>query len=337
MTITTLRKHIAASPTQTSVPRLRMEPTGAHRTLLDGGWWPRSTDPATALAGLVLAIDGLRGPVTRLVLSAHGWDSRLHRLRVADRVLRLGHFSSQPASLLTALCDNGDRVDLLVVAPGTEPGTADAAMLMAATSGNLIHAQHILAHLDTCHAPTPTTPLKPRGPCGRTTAASPQQLPRASPVFRSPRPSRANSSRWAARRRRAASRLRHTSLSAGTRTRDRIRRRQAAKAPPIAGFADSACKPEAEMPYHGPRRLPSRIVGSGEDVEQAGHLQHQAHEESRMADLQLASAGLGGGVRGDEHPNAGAVHKRACGQFGDAAQASASAPQGRGRMAVTAA
>lgn len=153
MTITTLRKHIAASPTPPSTPRLRMEPTGAHRTLLDGGWWPRSTDPVAELPGLVLAIDGLRGPVTRLVLSFHGWDSQPRRLRVADRVLRLGYFSSQPASLLTALCGNGDRVDLLVVAPGTEPGTADAAMLLAATSGNLVHAQHILAHLDTLPRP----------------------------------------------------------------------------------------------------------------------------------------------------------------------------------------
>lgn len=40
-------------------------------------------------------------------------------------------------------------------------------------------------------------------------------------------------------------------------------------------------------------RLPSRIVGRGEDVEQAGHLQCQAHEASRMADPQLASAGPG--------------------------------------------
>lgn len=149
MTSTTLRKHIAASPTPPSAPRLRMEPTGARRTLLDGGWWPRSTDPVAELPGLVLAIDGLRGPVTRLVLSAHGWDSQPRRLRVADRVLRLGYFGSQPASLLTALCANGDRVDLLVVSPGTEPGTADAAMLLAATTGNLVHAQHILAHLDT--------------------------------------------------------------------------------------------------------------------------------------------------------------------------------------------
>jgi hypothetical protein len=33
--------------------RLRLEPTGSARTLLDGGWWPRSADPvATTATGL---------------------------------------------------------------------------------------------------------------------------------------------------------------------------------------------------------------------------------------------------------------------------------------------
>jgi len=41
-------------------PRLRMEPTGSRHTLLDGAWWPRSTDLVAALPGLVLAIDRLR-------------------------------------------------------------------------------------------------------------------------------------------------------------------------------------------------------------------------------------------------------------------------------------
>jgi hypothetical protein len=63
-------------------------------------------------------------------------------------VLRLGYFSSQPVSLLTAICGN-DRVDMLVV----PPRTADAAMILAATATNLVHTQHILLAVST----TPTT------------------------------------------------------------------------------------------------------------------------------------------------------------------------------------
>jgi hypothetical protein len=143
MTITSL--------TPPSTPRLRMETTGSRRTLLDGAWWPRSTDPVAELPGLVLAIDKLRGPVTRLVLAAAGWDSHPRRLGIAGRVLRLGYFSSQPVSLLTAICGN-DRIDLLVVPPHTADGTADAAMVLAATTNNLVHAQHILLAVS-----TPTT------------------------------------------------------------------------------------------------------------------------------------------------------------------------------------
>jgi hypothetical protein len=127
-----------------SIPRLRMEPTGSQRTLLDGGWWPRSTDPVAELPRLVLAIDILRGPVTRLILAAEGWDSHPRRLRVGGRVLKLSYFACQPISLLTALSGNGHRVDLLVVAPDTARGPADAAMILATTTGNRVHSGHII-------------------------------------------------------------------------------------------------------------------------------------------------------------------------------------------------
>src|SRR6266540_430195 len=101
---TSSARRAVASTSPPAVPRLCMEQTGGRPTLLDGGWWPRSTDPVAELPGLVLAIDKLRGPVTRLVLAADGWDSHPRRLGINGRMLRLGYFSSQPTSLLTALC-----------------------------------------------------------------------------------------------------------------------------------------------------------------------------------------------------------------------------------------
>jgi len=145
MTLAPPRRSTAVSAAPPSTPRLRIEPTGSRRTLLDGGWWPRSHDPVAELPGLILAIDTIRGPITRLVLSAAGWRDQPRRLGMAGRVLRLGYFASQSPFLLTALCgDNGDRVDLLVVPPDTDAETADAAMNLAATTGNLLHAPDIL-------------------------------------------------------------------------------------------------------------------------------------------------------------------------------------------------
>lgn len=133
-------------------PRLRLEPTGSSRTLLDGGWWPRSKDPVAELPDLVLAIGTLRGPVTRLVLSADGWDSHPRRLTVGGLVLRLGWFTSQPASLLTAICLNGDRVDLLVVPTESAGDLAEGAMALPATAGNRIHAPQLLSAANTLRA-----------------------------------------------------------------------------------------------------------------------------------------------------------------------------------------
>lgn len=133
-----------APPSPPSTPRLRIEPTRSARTLLDGGWWPRSTDPLAELPGLILAIDLLRGPIVRLVLSANTWNGNPRHLAVDGRVLRLGYFTSQPASLLTAICLNDDRVDLLVVPPETAADLAEAAMALAATAGNRVHAPQLL-------------------------------------------------------------------------------------------------------------------------------------------------------------------------------------------------
>ncbi|MCW3840445.1 DUF5994 family protein [Micromonospora yasonensis] len=133
-----------APPSPPSTPRLRLEPTRSARTLLDGGWWPRSTDPLAELPGLVLAIDLLHGPIVRLLLNTETWDGNPRRLTIGGRVLRLGYFTSQPASLLTAICLNEDRVDLLVVPPDTPAHLAEAAMARAATAGNMVHTPQLL-------------------------------------------------------------------------------------------------------------------------------------------------------------------------------------------------
>ena len=128
-----------------STPRLRLEPTASRHTLLDGGWWPRSTDPVAELPGLVHALDGRHGPVIRLMLGAAEWDTRPRRLAVAGRTVRLGWFTTQPAGLITAFVGDGARIDLLVVPPHTPMATARAAMAVAADAANTVHAPDILA------------------------------------------------------------------------------------------------------------------------------------------------------------------------------------------------
>lgn len=158
MTLTANDGRTVFSSTEPSTPRLQLQP-GAAPELLDGGWWPRSTDPVAELPGLILAIDALHGPITRMMLHASDWDSHPRRLAVAGRLVRLGYFASQPPGLLIALSHRaGTRVDLAVIPPGTEPGVADAAMTLAATARNRVHAQDLVSTAASSSRPAGTTP-----------------------------------------------------------------------------------------------------------------------------------------------------------------------------------
>jgi hypothetical protein len=161
----------AASPAPPSRPRLRLQPGLTGRTLLDGGWWPRSSDPATELPGLILAIDQRHGPVTAIMLGRAGWDaSRPRRLRVdgpaGSRTVRLGWFDTMPTGLLTATARNG-RTDLLTIPPHTSEPAAQAAMDQAAQPGNRTHTPALLA-TTAGHPGPPSSEPPPRTTPGST-------------------------------------------------------------------------------------------------------------------------------------------------------------------------
>jgi hypothetical protein len=129
--------------------RLRLQPDRSGRGPLDGGWWPRSADPAAELPRLILALDKGHDRVARVMLGTADWDaSRPSRVRVGGpghRVVRVGWFASMPAGLLTAIFASGQRTDLVTIPLRTGERDAAAAMEQAAKSGNLEQAPAILA------------------------------------------------------------------------------------------------------------------------------------------------------------------------------------------------
>jgi hypothetical protein len=168
--LTTAERRTTISPSAPSTPRLLVRPPrtpGSPSTLLDGGWWPRSSDPVAELPGLILTLEDRHGPVTRVMLRMTDWDSHPRRLRVdgpgnemasadgpaAGRVVRLGWFDTMPAGLLTATSADGRRTDLLIVPPHTNEAAARAAMDLAADPGNHIHTTDILAAITAPAAP----------------------------------------------------------------------------------------------------------------------------------------------------------------------------------------
>ena len=133
--------------TTATSPRLHMEPTYSKTTLLDGGWWPRTADPETELPAIIEAMTDRRGTVTHALLNPADW-SLPHPRRVSAGGVRVraGWYTSQPAGLLTLVCDFGrDRFDLLVVPPDTNDASATEAMNAAADATNKRHAPTLLA------------------------------------------------------------------------------------------------------------------------------------------------------------------------------------------------
>jgi hypothetical protein len=130
------------SPAQ---PRLSLSSDRVSRGVLNGGWWPRSRDPAAELAGLVVAITGHYGPIRRLILNSHTWDTGFDRLVVGSGTVQIRWFSTAEPSLLVAITEYGDQVNLLVVPPDTSADTARTAMAKAADPANRLHAPAILA------------------------------------------------------------------------------------------------------------------------------------------------------------------------------------------------
>ncbi|WP_127500407.1 DUF5994 family protein [Actinoplanes solisilvae] len=129
--------------------RLRLDPQSSRTTVLDGAWWPRSTDAVAELPALVDALAGSRGDITNVLLNTSEWDQPHPRRVGAGRgALRLGWFTSQPAGLVTLMSDFGrDRFDLLVIPPGASRKSADVGLAAAADPDDRRHTPELLAEM----------------------------------------------------------------------------------------------------------------------------------------------------------------------------------------------
>lgn len=100
-----------------------------------GAWWPRSRDAAAELRALLPQLsDRLGGPVTRVSLNIDAWDAgQPRRLRVGDRVVRLGWFHTLDPATASIGRGSDARVTLHIVPPDLNPEAAGELMRAAAT------------------------------------------------------------------------------------------------------------------------------------------------------------------------------------------------------------
>lgn len=98
-----------------AVGRLLWAPASAAG--FEGAWWPRSGDAARELRDLVPAVsEHVGGAITRVSLNMDAWSGdHPRRLRLADRIVRVGWFHSIDPAIVTLGRGTFDRVTLLLV------------------------------------------------------------------------------------------------------------------------------------------------------------------------------------------------------------------------------
>jgi hypothetical protein len=137
----------AQTPESSVQPRLTLAGERMHNATLNGGWWPRSWEPAAELPGLVAALTEHYGPIRRLILNSRVWRSGLGPTAVDSGLVPVRWFSTAEPSLLVVITEPGEQINLLVVPPGSKAATARAAMDKAADRANRLQAPAILVAL----------------------------------------------------------------------------------------------------------------------------------------------------------------------------------------------
>jgi hypothetical protein len=122
MTAQTCQPESSASAESPPVP---LEPVRFPHPLLDGAWWPTSADLGVELRTLVPALDQVRGPVARLLLSVGGWVARPHEIMMDGRTVTVCYRAGQSSSVITVLCADGGTFTMRVTPPGPTPGAPD--------------------------------------------------------------------------------------------------------------------------------------------------------------------------------------------------------------------
>ena len=145
---TAVTLHARSTPPDGGWPpaRVRFRQPVSSTGFIDGAWWPRSRDLTAELPALLEVLWTANREITRVSYHAAAWEPTPRRLTVDDRVMRLGAFTAGDPSTVGLVDSWGyERIDLLVIAPDTDPEVAQRTLTLASTAGNPYRAGETLA------------------------------------------------------------------------------------------------------------------------------------------------------------------------------------------------
>ena len=146
----------STKPTVNDQSRVRLRDSGgvANR-FVDGGWWPRTLDMSVELPLLIAQLDATDYPKSWAInYNLASWDKPPHYIVTGGRRVRTGGFNKPADTAMVSLADSSgwNHVDLVMIAPDTDPAVAERALALAATEGDKHRADAIIALASTANA-----------------------------------------------------------------------------------------------------------------------------------------------------------------------------------------
>ncbi|MEV1167626.1 DUF5994 family protein [Nonomuraea sp. NPDC049784] len=123
----------SALPACDSTIRLSLSPALDRRATVDGAWWPRSSDAAAELPGLIAAVDQRLGRSTmRVSVYRDAWVHIPRRIPACGRQVRVGWFCHADPRVVILTLAGSEQIVLLIIEPDTARGPAEATLELAA-------------------------------------------------------------------------------------------------------------------------------------------------------------------------------------------------------------
>lgn len=135
-TVSATAKPVVPDQTDETVRLSLLDREAGHVTTLDGAWWPHSMSLVAEIPPLFAELKRRGRHVSRVGYNRVLWETAPRKIRGSKGSIGLGWFSSIDPHLVSLTGSMGERLELLVVPPETNPEFAARAMVLATAPRN---------------------------------------------------------------------------------------------------------------------------------------------------------------------------------------------------------
>jgi len=136
------------SPASRETARISFRQPVATSGFIDAAWWPRSLDLAAELPPILEVLWTAAREITRITFNISAWEPAPRRMHIDGRVVRLGGFNtSDPLTVRMSDASRVERIDILVIAPSTDPLLAERELALASQADSRYRAQEIVSRV----------------------------------------------------------------------------------------------------------------------------------------------------------------------------------------------